>query len=407
MHISKDFKLWDRNKIIMRSVIGVGFIAGVVLLIVTVWWKNDLAMTEALGKGMDYNFIRGWTGGSVIDGYIVIISYSVPLAFVVVESIYAHFKKRRKFSFKPWNPISLKVIYVIGLTLYVLGIAYELYLQAFDDEGFGYGFTYKWMIGWSYLIPIYIVSFIINCVTCFALTWYVHAVVAKRKDFLSSGYWKRAFIAGVFVAFLYIPNHFIKDGMGRPYLYNIYWADHLDKIKAIDPSRYENYIHQGAVNYGWQVSGWNTPNAQGIYNNGLNYEPGYREFPWWKMAKNEFDKNIPGWEHFPKGDGFPSGHMCEFSIVIAMTYALFGNPRNKKEENLQLIMFMWNIFILLNAFFALGVSITHWISDMAFVFIWAPIGYILDNWLMNWLFKPDHSIWVKRIAYKLNLNWLK
>ncbi|MCL8212906.1 phosphatase PAP2 family protein [Mesoplasma whartonense] len=418
---------WEN--IIAIAVVGIFCIFGLISWIVASNYSLDLKFSEALDNGMKYKFIRFWTMFRVLDGYEGVVTFILPMVFVIAESFLLAMKKARPHGWFAHHHASFTWVYLLMAALWSAGITLESVYFFFSNQGFGRGYWYWFQTGWSYLIPGFVVSLTIQLVYLWTATWYVHWKLARRHDFLTNQYWKRACVALLTIGFIYIPIAVFKSGLRREYLYNIKFADLLTRMETDFPQRFAFYLNQGGIggwDYGFNpdaysdsdlknlfgeryfeyvqnrkayiqewIQNWNTENPENpitlvnkyyfnfpgnssrdLFNNprpstDWNYFDSNQTYPWYKptgWGKWGGDNNLLK-EAIPHQSAFPSGHMAA-AFGICMTVYIFKGDRQKSVVIGRRIGFVAGLIFCLDMFFSLAISLSHWWSDLGFTMFW-------------------------------------
>ncbi|WP_169835699.1 phosphatase PAP2 family protein [Mesoplasma lactucae] len=388
----KVFNNWEA--VVAISVVALFVLFGVVNLIVTGWYQNDVKLSQVFNKGMKYDFIRGWTAFVIQDGYEGVVTFIFPMIFVILEALFLYMRKVRPHGWFAHHA-SNAWPYMTLASLWTVGIVIEDIFIFLGDTGFGWGYNVEFQTGWRFMIPAFCVSLVIQLTYLWLATYFVHYRLAKRDDFLEAEYWKRACVALIFIGYIYIPVLVFKPGFGRQYYYNITWGDILKRIQTEDPDRFNHYMNQTKYNYGF-----NPTDAKLEGNSLMN---GF-DYGFWngETSKNKFIFNAPmdanfawwkpyGWFAFGKPSlpasslavekAFPSGHMGAAFGMVATCY-IFANKgsRQKAYRIGKRIGFVIGVLYCLEMMFALQVSLSHWWSDIAWTCFW--LG---PAWYFSWL----------------------
>lgn len=382
MKIRKDFSIVNKDKIIFYSIALVLALACLGNFIATSFGTFDDKMSSIFYKAMDISFFRGWSGYTVMEGYIEIMAYCLPSALVLIEVVWMWVKK-----YKPnwWisQHISLYkyVIVAMGILFEVL-IVIMYYFFNYADNGFSKGYNIEFVIGKEFTIPSYIVSLVIANIVFWTLVWWFHFKLAKRKDFLQLKIWRPMLTSLFYLAVGYIVVQFTKQGLDRPYWYDIHFTDglkygNIDYSSVTTPSGYhvvgplerfreryhdafEYYINNKESNWGW-----NTKASGSVFNlwpdsytlDGKTYT-GLTNWKW------QFkDPGLPFWG----GGAFPSGHMiATVYIALAPTYIFVATSKSRKYNAIKWSCYALGLIYILDMIFALQVSSSHWWSDSMF-----------------------------------------
>ena len=451
----KNSYAWENR--LAFSVVVFFCVFGLISWIVTTNYSLDLKFSEALDNGMKYKFIRFWTMFRVLDGYEGVVTFIMPMIFVVVESFLLAMKKVRPHGWFAHHYSAFTWVYVLVIFLWSVGTILVSAHFFFGNQGFGRGYWYWFQTGWSYLIPGFILSLTIQLTYLWTATWYVHWKLARRVDFLTNQYWKQTCIVLLTVAFVYLPIAIFKAGLRREYLYDIRFADFLTRMETTAPDRLAAYLNQDGAGNAWNhgfnpdaytddqlrtlfgeryleyvqnrriyiqewVQNWNAQHPDNlislvnkhyfnfpenslrdIFNNprtGWNYFDSNQTYPWYETTEwgKWSDGNGLLKAATPRNSAFPSGHM-EATFGICMTLYIFKDDREKSVVIGRRIGFVVALLYYLDMFFSLSVSLSHWWSDLGFTMFWSGpsllIAYGITNLFTKIIVNPFFK-WVKR-----------
>ncbi len=448
--------VWEN--IIAIAVVGIFCVFGLISWIVASNYAIDLKFSEALDNGMKYKFIRFWTMFRILDGYEAVVTFMVPMVFVVVESFLLAMKKVRPHGWFAHHYSAFTWVYVLVIFLWSVGTILVSAHFFFGNQGFGRGYWYWFQTGWSYLIPGFILSLTIQLTYLWTATWYVHWKLARRVDFLTNQYWKQTCIVLLTVAFVYLPIAIFKAGLRREYLYDIRFADFLTRMETTAPDRLAAYLNQDGAGNAWNhgfnpdaytddqlrtlfgeryleyvqnrriyiqewVQNWNAQHPDNlislvnkhyfnfpenslrdIFNNprtGSNYFDSNQTYPWyqpgsqWGMWGNS-DSLLKA--AAPQRSAFPSGHIAA-TFGVYLTVYIFKGDRKKSVVIGRRVGFVVGLIYYLDMFFSLAVSLGHWWSDLGFTLFWSLpallIAYGVTNLLIKIIVNPFFK-WVKQ-----------
>lgn len=362
------------------SIFAVMFVAAIVLLIVTSWFSIDRAMSDWFGGAMlktngGFNkLVRGWATYFDIEPYKLPYVFVAISLYIVLETISAKVKTRFKKSWWSRNDYPLFVLELIIGILVMLDVWHELYGSYMEGWDFG-GDFYVWtMSGRDVLLTGYIISGLAMTAMEFSLTWYVHFILSRKKEFANGNHWKWAIINVVF--FLVINAEYInglKPKFNRPYEVNLEWHQWIMKIKDLYPDHFNAYVKSHASwgdNWGYLGLGGE---------DGLSSYPKSASFPWYQINPN------PG-STAGERDAFPSGHMSCTLFACVSLFTLFKNPETKGQKITSRVMiaiatlYTWNMVLILE--YTWG----HWMSDMTFSLVTVPIMFLIWWLLCNAFF---------------------
>ena len=423
---------WEN--LVAMGVVGIFCIFGLISWIITSDYALDLKFSETLDQIMDNKFVKFWTMFRVLDGFEGVITFVFPMGYIIVESFLLAMKKARPHGWFAHYHTTSVWVYLLMSSGWTAGVTLRSVTFFFGDQGFGRGYWYWFETGWSYLIPGFILSLTIQLTYLWTATWYVHWKLARRHDFLANQYWKRACIALLSIAFIYIPVLILKIGFGRPYLYNIRFGDLFAKMQTQAPERFAHYLDQSPTTWSrnagfnpdpytdeqlktlfgeryyqyvenqrqlvqtW-VDNWNQNHSddqiainnhyyfnfpenssRDIFNNprvGWNYFASNQTYPWFKATGQgnwNGDNNLLA-TSIPDEGAFPSGHMVA-TFGICLTVYLFKDDPDKRVVKGRRIGFVLALIFYLDMFFSLAVSLSHWWSDLGFSMFWTGIGIL-------------------------------
>ncbi|PZW01553.1 phosphatase PAP2 family protein [Metamycoplasma auris] len=145
----------------------------------------------------------------------------------------------------------------------------------------------------------------------------------------------------------------------RPYYYNVIYGDLLESVKQEHPEWVSYYLNQNVFrhgfNYGDGVFRWNIPS--------------YIKLPWYVINGKAFHPD-PRMNFFNKWFrwAFPSGHVIA-TLNIGLIFFFFLSNNKKLNWKKVIWIIIYQIYFW-SMTFALIVNRGHWVSDIAFSYVW-------------------------------------
>ncbi|MDQ7982932.1 MAG: phosphatase PAP2 family protein [Spiroplasma sp.] len=340
------------------------------LLIATGWYSIDYDIAKIFANGLNSEFGKYWSKfydqlGNTELFIILLIYLTILLETWFLVKIN---QKNNNFKKNYWIVNSFYIIIIIGwITFQIIRIL----LMPYEDLGFGVGIDFSLLDSVKYKIMGAIFSFSYQSLLLGLGLYYVRYKLVKTKQILINQEWIKAVKGLSFLIITYLVIVILKGTTQRVYYFNVIFGDLL----RARPDLQEYYLQSG-LHYG--------------YNNGNGWVdniPWDKQYPWWKpIGSLRSDPNMPTFA-LPWDYAFPSGHI-NATFCIASGILLFLKNKNNEKINwkIKIAFIIWLIHIL-SMNFALMVEMLHWISDIAFTFIFSIMMIFVIHFSVNKIFK--------------------
>lgn len=345
-------------------------LVSIVLFVVTSWYFIDYKIAEVFANGLKAEFGKYWSrlydqiGNTEL--IIVIIIYLTILLetwFLIKIS-----QKNNSFKKKYWI---IDTYYIVVITGWIIFNIINLILITKQDNGFGRGIDFILIDDIKYQLTGAIIAFTYQTILLSLCLYYIRFQLVKTNRLIKEQYWLKATKAVIFLIITYIVIIILKGTTSRLYYYNAIFGD-LIKTR---PDLLETYLNSG-FRYGY-----NNGNGEFIENIPWNLQ-----YPWWKPSLAlKSNPNMPIF-NLPWKYAFPSGHINATYGTGSLILLFLKNKNNQKVNwKIKILFIIWLIH-LWSMNFALIVERFHWMSDLAFTFIFSTLMILVVHFVTNKIF---------------------
>ncbi|MGL5268357.1 MAG: phosphatase PAP2 family protein [Spiroplasma sp.] len=340
------------------------------LLIATGWYFIDYKIAEEFAKGLTNEFGKYWSLfydqlGNTELIMIIIIYLTILLETWFLTKIS---QKNNKYQTNYWI---VNTFYFIIAIVWITGNIIDIILLANKDTGFGKGIDFVLLDDIKYKLITRIIAFFYQSILLTLGLYYIRYHLVKQNRILKEQFWLQAVKVLSFLIITYIVIIILKRITTRTYYYNAIFGDLIKE----HPHLLQHYLNSG-YQYGYD-------NGKGFISN----IPWDLQYPWWKSNLFLLQSN-PAMPRFylPWEYAFPSGHI-NACYGIGSIILLFLKNKNNDRVNwkIKVGFIIWLIHIL-SMNFALVVERLHWMSDIAFTFIFSTLMIIVVHFSVNKIF---------------------
>ncbi|UKS54545.1 phosphatase PAP2 family protein [Mycoplasma feriruminatoris] len=367
--ISTEFNLKQQRTFSLKPIfisIAIIYIFAVISLIYSTPYKNDFKLSQFFEKGLKFEIVKYWSMWYEIIGDSETTVIYLSAFMVLVESFFAYKSKDNKINFWSKNKWILKAIYIIIVVCWIIQVIINCFLTVNKDNGFGVTGDAVLLDSNIYRNSGMIIFSIIHTILLVSIFYWIHFKFAKRNDFLTNRYWIDS-IKILTIAILSTITVILKGMTSRPFYYNVVYNDLLKEVKLNGRIDWvEHYLNQDVFKHGFLDLKTNKYTANSPI-----------EWPWY--VSNGFfnpSKYTNQFDHWHKW-AFPSGHTVA-TLTLGYVLYLFITKDNKLTYK-ELIILGVYLLHLFSMSFSLVVSRGHWVSDIAFSYVYfIPIIVITE-----------------------------
>ncbi|WFQ93102.1 phosphatase PAP2 family protein [Mycoplasma feriruminatoris] len=354
--------------------IGILFLLGLVSLIFSTPYKNDLLLSRFFEKAANYELGKWWSRGTELIGDTQVLIYYLSLFMLAIECFFAY-KKQNKSRFFINHYYLVKIVYILILCITISLAIHRIYTVFNFDNGYGkYGdLVYQDKIIYRQVLTTVIAIYQVSILTFIFYT--IHFKWAKRTDILTNKYFTKSIKVMIIGPFLLTVVTLIKGMTSRPFYWNVIFADLLNKMTKTHPEFVSHYLKQEHIKLGFLASDLDLSkynflklvDASEIKN--MYFSNSTQNWAWY-ISNGFFNpsKHTCQFTYYQEW-AFPSGHACQTMVIGYALYSIFIS--DKKLTTKKLIWCLVYLLFLLSMSFALVVTRGHWVSDVTFSYVFA------------------------------------
>ncbi|ENY68874.1 Hypothetical protein, predicted transmembrane protein, putative type 2 phosphatidic acid phosphatase [Metamycoplasma auris 15026] len=338
------------------------FFVSLVAFIISSPYQSDLKLARFFEKGfLKYELVRYWSVFIEISGDTLLGVFLFFVTMVILESFFIYKTQNKKKNF--WSKIKwlLGLVYIIYPIIYIFMISLNAHNAIKNGNGFGNnGGDAVYATKYIYRKVALISNIFVDLFFFILGGWYLHLKFAKREDFLTNKYWTEAIKFILFNVISYIIIFLVKGLTSRPFYYNVIYGDLLANVKQEHPDWVNYYLNHNSIKHGYDL-------GDGKFSGNI---PLSIELPWYSINGKPF-KPDPHMHFFNVwfGWAFPSGHVVA-TLNIGLIFFFFLS-NSKKLNAKKIIWIVIYLLYFLSMTFGLIVNRGHWVSDIAFSYLWA------------------------------------
>ncbi|QVK05199.1 phosphatase PAP2 family protein [Mycoplasma mycoides] len=364
--------------------VGILFILGLIALIFSTPYKNDFKLSQFFEKITNYELGKWWARGTELIGDTQVLIYYLALFMIAIECFFAY-KKQNKNVFFIKHYYLVKIIYILILFTIISIAIFRIYKVYNFDNGFGkYGdLVFQDTIIYRQVLTTLILVYQVIILSLFFYT--IHFKLAKRSDILTNKYFSKSIKILIIGPFLLTVVTLIKGMASRPYYWNVIFADLLNKMSKTHPEFVTYYLKQENFQLGFLASSLDFKQydflklvdinqIKNMYFSNANSTDNWA----WYVFNGFFNpsKYTCQFTYYQEW-AFPSGHACQTMVVGYAWYSIFITDKKLTTKKL-MFCFVYLLF-LVSMSFALVATRGHWVSDVAFSYVFAiPLIVIVE-----------------------------
>lgn len=339
------------------------------LLITTGWYFIDYQISQELAKGLTSEFGKYWSRFYDQAGNTELIIVIIIYLTILVETwfLIKITQKNEKFKKNYWIINTYYFIVIIGwITFNII----NLILMGETDYGFGKGIDFTLLNDIKYQQIGASIAFVYQSMLLFLGLHYIRYKLVATKLLIKEQFWLKATKVLSFLTITYVVIIIVKGTTSRFYYYNAIFGDLIDQ----HPDLLNHYLNSG-FRYGYNAGNGFIANI-----------PWNLQYPWWKPSLTlKANPNMPIF-NLPWKYAFPSGHINATYGTGSLILLFLKNKNNKKINwKIKVLFIIWLIHIL-SMNFALIVERFHWMSDLAFTFIFSTLMTFAVHSVINKIF---------------------
>ncbi|QVK05200.1 phosphatase PAP2 family protein [Mycoplasma mycoides] len=381
--ISTEFKLKQQRtfsfKPIFISLIII-YVLAVISLIFSTPYKYDFKLSQFFEKGLKFEIVKYWSMWYEIVGDTEIIIVYLSVAMILVESFFKWKTINNQINFWSKNKWILKAIYIIIIISWLIQVIIKNIKTFNQDNGFGSSGDAVLLDSNIYRNSGNILVSVIHTILLISVFYWIHFKLARSKDFLISQYWIDAL--KVLIVVLVSTSTVVLKGMtSRPFYYNVIYNDLLEQVKLNGNNHWvEHYLNQNIFKHGFLDIKTNKYIANST-----------TDWPWYVsngfFNPSKYTNQFNYWHEW----AFPSGHVAA-SLVLGYVLYLFITKNNKITYKTLIVLGIY-LLHLFSMSFALVVNRGHWVSDIAFSYVfYIPLIVVINMYSKNWILKITEFI---------------
>ncbi|PZW01572.1 phosphatase PAP2 family protein [Metamycoplasma auris] len=344
------------------------FFISLISFIISSPYSGDLKLAKFFEQAfLKSEFARYWSVFMEISGNTLLGVFLFFAAMVIFETLFLvkakNSKKNLWFQYR-WI---LNAGYFIYPMIFICVLCYKAYIGIKTGNGFGSEGDAIYATKFIYRKVALISTIFVHLALFIWGGWYLHFKFARSQDFLTNKYWVESIKFILFSIISYIIIILVKGLTSRPYYYNVIYGDLLESVKQEHPEWVSYYLSQNWAKHGFDL-------GDGKYAGNIPLDI---QLPWYVINGKPFkpDPQLKFFDNWVDW-AFPSGHVIA-TLNIGLIFFFFLS--NNKTLNYKKII--W-IVVYLIYFWSMAVGLivnrAHWVSDIAFSFLWgAPLVAIV------------------------------
>ncbi|WFQ93941.1 phosphatase PAP2 family protein [Mycoplasma feriruminatoris] len=377
--ISTEFKLKQQRTFSFKLifiVLAIIYVLAVISLIFSTPYKYDFKLSQFFEKGLKFEIVKYWSMWYQILGDTEIVVVYLSVFMILVESFFAYKTKDNKLNFWSKNKWILKSIYVLIIIIWLIQITLRCNSIINKDNGFGNNADAVLLDSNIYRNSGMIIFSAIHTILLITVFCWIHFKLARTKEFLTDKYWIDALKVLIIAIFSSI-TVILKGMTSRPFYYNVIYNDLLEQVRLNKHSDWvDHYLNQDVFKHGFLDIKTNKYIANST-----------TDWPWYVsngfFNPSKYTNQFSSWQDW----AFPSGHVC-MSLALGNVLYLFITKNNKITYKKLIVLGIY-LLHLFSMGFALVVNRGHWVSDIAFSYVYFIPIIVLVN------------IYAKRVILKI------
>ncbi|ENY68891.1 Hypothetical protein, predicted transmembrane protein, PAP2 super family [Metamycoplasma auris 15026] len=344
------------------------FFISLISFIISSPYSGDLKLAKFFEQAfLKSEFVRYWSVFMEISGNTLLGVFLFFVAMVIFETLFLVKAKNSKKNLGSQYRWILNAGYFIYPMIFICVLCYKAYIGIKTGNGFGSEGDAIYATKFIYR-KVALISTIFVHLTLFIWGgWYLHFKFARSQDFLTNKYWVESIKFILFSIISYIIIILVKGLTSRPYYYNVIYGDLLESVKQEHPEWVSYYLSQN-----WAKHGFDLGDGKFAGNIPLDIQ-----LPWYVINGKPFkpDPQLKFFDNWVDW-AFPSGHViATLNIGLIFFFFLSNNKTLNYKKIIWIVVYLiyfWSMAI------GLIVNRAHWVSDIAFSFLWgAPLVAIV------------------------------